>query len=354
MELLLKRYFWVLQWLGIAILVAFAGRLSASVVGSRYLLDPDAAATAVATEEEDAPAAAELEDDPSTPTVNVLDARASSADASQRARSRQQMALAIVGGNIFCPTCRPVIETPQPGVVGDGSAPMGEFDGSTLADSGVQALPPGTIRSSLPLMLVATMEADDPVYSMATIADTEKGTLAPYVMDEVIREGVRVEAVQRGRVIIMNGRQLEYISIGEEPPPPPAKTVAVEEPKPDEESLAGASEAINCASENVCTVDKAFLEGLLANPASLTKQARVVPSLKDGEPQGFKFYGIKNGSLPKLLGLKNGDMLMEVNGQKLGSLDDAMGLYAKLRNASNLSVIIDRKGEVITKEIEIK
>ena len=95
-------------------------------------------------------------------------------------------------------------------------------------------------------------------------------------------------------------------------------------------------------------------KGVLSNPASLARQARVMPSLKDGETRGFKFYGIKPGSLPKLLNIKNGDLITSVNGTDLKSMDGAMSLYAKLRRANNLSVTIERKGETITKEITIQ
>ena len=35
-------------------------------------------------------------------------------------------------------------------------------------------------------------------------------------------------------------------------------------------------------------------------------------------------------------------------------MDKAMGLYTKLRHAANLSVTLERKGQTINKEIQIK
>jgi general secretion pathway protein C len=126
-------------------------------------------------------------------------------------------------------------------------------------------------------------------------------------------------------------------------------------PDPNSREIDGALEAISCDAEfTSCTVDKAFVEALLANPAQLTKQARIVPAVRDGETKGYKFYGIRPGSLPKLLGMKNGDLLTSVNGQQLESLDQAMDLYTKLRRASHLSVTIERKGQAVQKEIDIK
>ena len=90
------------------------------------------------------------------------------------------------------------------------------------------------------------------------------------------------------------------------------------------------------------------------DPALLAKQARIVPKQKDDEVLGYKLYGIRRGSLPKLLGLKNGDMITAVNGEELKGMDKAMALYTKLRRASNLSVSIERKGQTINKEIQIQ
>jgi general secretion pathway protein C len=159
-------------------------------------------------------------------------------------------------------------------------------------------------------------------------------------------------------VHVRHGSQLEYIELGVEPPKGAAKPVADaakkpdEEPKPGGNAIEGAREAIKCETENACTIDRAWLEGVLSNPASLTKQARMMPSVKDGETRGFKFYGIRPDSLPKLLNIKNGDLITAVNGTELKSMDGAMSLYAKLRRASNLQ--IERKGETITKELTIQ
>jgi type II secretion system protein C len=171
---------------------------------------------------------------------------------------------------------------------------------------------------------------------------------------------VTVTQVARGRVVLRNGPQLEYLDIGVAPPPQSATApapAAAPLPEGDENSreIEGAAESISCDGEmNSCTVDRAFVEKLLANPAQLAKQARIVPAVRDGETKGYKFYGIRPGSLPKLLGIKNGDLLTSVNGHQLESLDQAMDLYNKLRRASHLSVTIERKGQMVQKEIDIK
>ena len=129
-----------------------------------------------------------------------------------------------------------------------------------------------------------------------------------------------------------------------------------ESPEPLNERMPPAlpTDAIHCPSEDLCIVDSAFVDSLLQNPARLAKQARVVPSIKDGQTHGFKLYGIRRGTLPNLLGLKNGDLITGINDTKLTSIDACMSLYAKMKRASELDVHLERKGKPLTKRIEIR
>ncbi|MCA9655629.1 MAG: hypothetical protein H6712_01240 [Myxococcales bacterium] len=121
--------------------------------------------------------------------------------------------------------------------------------------------------------------------------------------------------------------------------------------------IEGAAEGIQCTEPAIdrieCSIDRAFLDHLMANPALLTRQARVVPSQRDGVVQGFKLYGIRRGSLPKLLGLENGDMLVSINGDEIDGIDAAMELYTKLRKAKRFLVEVERRGKPLALTIEI-
>lgn len=339
MENLLKKYFWLIKLVGVAIAVIFAASAAVNLVISKLALEP--AGEAIAEEEGETEGETEGvdEDEIRARQAKMLDSIAGVTDTTSS--RKQAIANMLVTGNIFCPTC-----APEPELEADPSALSGP-------------LRPGEIKSRLPLMLLATMESDDPAYSMATILHTDSNTLAPYSPNDMVRAGVVVTSVERGRVVFRNGAQLEYIELGVAPPPPvtaTATTAAIPKPpNPNSREIDGALEAISCDKDfTSCTVDKAFVEKLLAKPAQLTKQARIVPAVRDGETKGYKFYGIRPGSLPKLLGMKNGDLLTSVNGQQLESLDQAMDLYTKLRRASHLSVTIERKGKQVQKEIDIK
>ena len=206
---------------------------------------------------------------------------------------------------------------------------------------------------------MATMEADDPALSLATIYDGERTRTGLYGIGDTVRPNVIVVGIDKAVVHLRNHSRLEYIQMGEQIQVRRLTEAEVAQVEPVADLAAstgipGAEESINCPTEHNCIVERKFVEQLMANPVMLAKQARIVPSQRNGETQGFKFYGIRRDSLPRMLGLKNGDMLTSVNGEELKSVDQAMGLALKLRRASNLSVTLVRKGETITKEIQIQ
>jgi general secretion pathway protein C len=86
----------------------------------------------------------------------------------------------------------------------------------------------------------------------------------------------------------------------------------------------------------------------------LATSARFVPSIKDGKPNGFKLYAIRPQSIFGRIGLQNGDTIKAINGSEMTTPDAALALYTKLRNASHLSVQVERRGETVTLDYTIR
>jgi general secretion pathway protein C len=339
MQRFLSRHFGLVRFLAVSVIVALAGSALSTHIASKLLVDLEL----IGSETHDA----SPEQDPDEADEDAVDERQVAANTralesmADKGTYKQRSSDEIVGANIFCPTCVPAEAEP------------------VLANAiGSQAT--GELLSSLPLQLLATMESDDPAWSMATIRDLDNNMLGPYTANEQLRPGVTILAVERGRVIILNQGRREYIALGVTPAPPaPVKPAPAEKSKSPSKpgssvAIEGAEQAINCSSENACTVDRKFVEQLMQSPQQLMTQARMFPVTKDGETAGFRVSGVRKGSLATLLGLKNGDVVSEINGSKLGTIDDALAMYQKLRRANHLSVTVERGGAVLTKEISIK
>jgi general secretion pathway protein C len=87
---------------------------------------------------------------------------------------------------------------------------------------------------------------------------------------------------------------------------------------------------------------------------AVAKGARVVPSMKNGKPDGFKLYAIRPSSAFARLGLANGDTLQSINGFELTSADKALEVYTKLREATSLEVEVTRRGKPVTLKYSIR
>jgi hypothetical protein len=133
------------------------------------------------------------------------------------------------------------------------------------------------------------------------------------------------------------------------PPPPPPPM-----PEPSGTSICSYDpSAIACSDVGHCRISREYINELLGDPSKLTRQVRIMPSVKDGVVRGFKFYGIRPGSLPKLLGMRNGDLLTAVNDLPLTSIDQTIGAVGRLRRADELRLAIERKGEPLTLVLSI-
>jgi general secretion pathway protein C len=333
MQALLHTHFWLVKLVGISAALAILASAATTHFGVQRLIDDDSIA-AIASDR--IPEGQEL----AVPGDAGRTGAAKPATPDSAGKGLEYLAK----NNYFCPKCVPTAESTGEGVVADAEL-----------TPGLPPPDPGVVRSSLPYQLVATMESDRPRDSIAVLFHLEHKTSHAHSPGEKIEADVKLKKVERARVILENKGRLEYIDTITPPAPPAAEPVAPPAPVEEEKTAAkseipGADEAIKC-NGNTCTVSKAFRDQLIANPALLSKQARVIPAMRDGETRGFKFYGIRPGSLPKLFGMKNGDMITAVNGQELKSADEVLGLYTKLRRASRITVSVESRGVVEEKEV---
>ncbi len=101
-------------------------------------------------------------------------------------------------------------------------------------------------------------------------------------------------------------------------------------------------------------IDRGVIDKLLANPLALSKGARIVPSIKDGRPNGMKLYAIRPSSFYARIGLANGDTVHAINGYDLSSLDRGLEVYTKVRSARSVDLDITRRGKPVRLRYRIR
>lgn len=100
-------------------------------------------------------------------------------------------------------------------------------------------------------------------------------------------------------------------------------------------------------------VPRATVDAWLANPMGVAKGARIVPSVKNGQANGFKLYAVRPSSPYARLGLHNGDTVHAINGFSLATAEDALEVYTKLRGATKVELDISRRGKPVFLTIEV-
>jgi len=98
-------------------------------------------------------------------------------------------------------------------------------------------------------------------------------------------------------------------------------------------------------SETEFVVDRNELDTQLSNLSLLLQQARAVPSYKNGEAVGLRIFAIRPDSLYAKIGLRNGDVLLNINGKQLGDLTEAIKVFEVMKSESSFTVLLERNRE---------
>lgn len=221
------------------------------------------------------------------------------------------------------------------------------------------------VKSGLRLQLLGTVVANEKRWSTALIHDLDKQSTAVYVHgDELKPKKAIVFDIQREpqRVIIINEetRRLEYID-GVPGDGKPALvgmgnlgTAPVPAPEAGGDDEADSNDGIRQISDNEYAITQEKLNSTLSDLNKVATQARIVPSFKNGVANGFKLFSIRPGSLYSAIGIQNGDVITRINGFDINSPDKALEIYQRLRDARNVEIDIERRGQVMKKRYTIE
>ena len=130
------------------------------------------------------------------------------------------------------------------------------------------------------------------------------------------------------------------------PPPPSGKGAKALDP-----DLAKGIQKISPTEYNI---DRGVVDKILENQAELMRQARIVPEQENGKTVGIRMFGIRPETLLGTLGMENGDRLQTINGFDMASPEKALEAYARLRTAEKLTISLNRRGQNMNIDYNIK
>ncbi len=182
--------------------------------------------------------------------------------------------------------------------------------------------------------------------SIAVIKNMENSKIKGYsegqLVDLVTSEKVEVVKIDDCEVTIRRAEGPELITCGNElesvfaksPVSSPARNkTSVKSKKP---SASGVSKV----SEGLYQIERVMFEELLAEPSSLITEARIVP-----RDDGIKIFGVKSRGVFYKMGLRNGDIVHQINEVALNDVQNALSLFTDLKGQSEFTVDFTRKGK---------
>ncbi len=229
---------------------------------------------------------------------------------------------------------------------------------TTVASSDVDMSDPWNAPVCDGVKVLVITASSDPEWSFAALTATgETKSVLRRRGGEV--SGKKLHFVGWDRVWFQNGSSLCQAMLFKQPDMPAAKPVEVAPPpSPSKGGAPGLDPAlakgIQKVSANEFNIDRGVVDKILENQSELMRQARIVPEQENGKTVGIRLFGIRPETLLGTLGMENGDRLQTINGFDMASPEKALEAYARLRTADKLVVQVNRRGQNMNLDYNIK
>jgi general secretion pathway protein C len=179
--------------------------------------------------------------------------------------------------------------------------------------------------SQLKLKLKGTIVDKNGKYSTAIIEDLARKSQDLYHVGDKVKNAL-IKKIARTYVIINTGSRDEILAMN-----------------PDEMGKKSSPQIQRTGSGKI-KVSRKLIEHSMSNLASIMQDALIKPYFRRGKVEGFKITQIRNGSLYSQLGLKNGDVLIGINNEKLDDPKKLLTLYDRFKNLNEIKLKIKRYG----------
>lgn len=322
MEVLFKKFFWIISGSLTILLSFFTARLVTTYVSYEILVVPE--------EQADSGGLAEIKE--------TFDFREQTF-AGRVTRERRQEIMA---------------RTEVPKDKEEGPATEEQIPDETQDDEKIEEQPGG----QLDFKFLAAIVTSTPSKNMGFVqVDAEPAHWVTVGSD--LKYGIKVAVITRTYLKASDGTIKYLWGKEEEKPEPEKKSVAVKEhtatrPEPEERAKPASQEkgveGITQTGAWEYQIDRSFLDEQLQDMNKLSRDARVIPNYdrESGTYKGFKLIGVRPNSMYRALGIRSGDVILQVNGEEIDSPTKALELFNKLQTSNKIALDVKRRGKTET------
>ena len=238
------------------------------------------------------------------------------------------------------------------------------------------------VQSSLSAKLVGTMTNEMGDWSFGLVQDqTRNRTVLVGAGDEVA--GAMITRVDRGKMWVDRDGREECLNAGVDPaaeaPDNPRETASARSrsnssqdedeggqtpvrPSGDSTPTAASSggsvdfeAGVNRISSTQYEIQRSTIDAAMNNQQALQAQApEFRQSFDNGQPNGIQITSMPRGSIFSRIGVRRGDIVMQVNGQRITTPQRAMDLYDAMQNEAHVEVVVQRRGRQRTIVYDIR
>jgi type II secretion system protein C len=202
-------------------------------------------------------------------------------------------------------------------------------------------------RKQLELRLLGTVAGKGDV-SCAIVQDTRTSVQNLYKTGDVIH-GARIDKIERNRIILLNEGVREVLNLYVASGNSTVQANKTQKIVAKESSLA---DAIKVTSPTEREVNKHAFFANIGGIEAVLKTVEFSPYIVNGRAEGLQINGLEGLSMARYVGLENGDVIQNINGQIIKDNRKAYQVLRKARALSALDIQIMRADE--TKMLSFK
>jgi general secretion pathway protein C len=107
-------------------------------------------------------------------------------------------------------------------------------------------------------------------------------------------------------------------------------------------------------SDKEYVLDSKRVQESIENPERILTDARLLPNFVDGKQEGFAISEVVSDGLYHSLGLKNGDVLLKVNGLEISNPEVAIQAMSALKGMNRVNLDIVRSGKNMSMSYQLR
>ena len=162
--------------------------------------------------------------------------------------------------------------------------------------------------------------------------------------------------VMQNSVVLDNGGAYELLTLFKESELDKSQPIAVISEPVDLISKSNQNETVTRIPKTTGRQIAAYRDAIYADPAEIMKSIRIKPVTQENSLIGYQVASSAGGTneLIKLLGLRAGDVITEVNGIVLDDPSNTVSLYQELKDSSALYLSLLRDGDMVSLTVDLE